>query len=362
MIAFFLIFLLLFLTAAEKIIYKKLWKKGLTAEIEFDKKEVYEGDINYIKIQVSNRKSLPLNVLNVKFNTHKSLKFKNEENLSTSDMNNKQDMFSVTGYEKITRSLEIKCSKRGIFSIDEVDLVTRDYLMLKDFVERKEVYTELTVYPRAINPAKINNALKQINGEIASERFSFDNSFDIKNIREYTPSDPLKSINHTASAKAEDFMVNVFENTSDVKVNVLLNLDNYTGLDETALKEESIRITAGVCESFIKQGIPTGFVTNGVSSVTGKKAAVMKGCGSSHAHSIRYALSGIDEKKLLFKGKQLKDFAGDSYNVVISANVNKEIVSAFEGMEKTYFIVPYDIKGEKPDVKIKNAFFWEVQS
>ena len=105
MIAFFLIFLLLFLTFAEKIIYKKLWKKGLTAEIEFDKKEVYEGDTNHLKIQVANRKSLPLNVLNVKFNTHKSLKFKNEENLSTTDMNNKQDMFSVRGYEKIMRNL-----------------------------------------------------------------------------------------------------------------------------------------------------------------------------------------------------------------------------------------------------------------
>ena len=156
-------------------------------------------------------------------------------------------------------------------------------------------------------------------------------------------------------------MVNVFENTTDVKVNVLLNLENFTGIDETALKEEAIRISAGVCESFIKQGIPTGFCTNGVSTATGKQVFVKQGCGSNHISSIRHSLSEINENKILFKGIQLKDFCDNNFCVIISQNVNREFISAFADFDKAYFIVPYDINGEKPEVPFKNTFLWEVQ-
>ncbi|MFQ6804489.1 MAG: hypothetical protein ACLRT5_06245 [Lachnospiraceae bacterium] len=74
---------------------------------------------------IANEKRLFLPLLQVGFRVHRDLWFADGENTSVSDQCYKRDIFSVGGYQKITRTISFRCTHRGYYEMDEVELVTR---------------------------------------------------------------------------------------------------------------------------------------------------------------------------------------------------------------------------------------------
>ena len=75
-------------------VYRKLWCENLEVEVKFKEESVVEGMYSELTETISNRKWLFLPMLQVGFETHKNLRFGQEENVSVSDLCYKRDVFS----------------------------------------------------------------------------------------------------------------------------------------------------------------------------------------------------------------------------------------------------------------------------
>ena len=113
----------------QAIIYKLSWKKGFSAGISIESLTCREGDNNSLTETVTNNKLLPLPMVNVKFTTPRSFVFDNEDNSSVTDYYYRNDVFSLLNRQKIKRTLNFRCTRRGCYSINDITIITSDLLM-----------------------------------------------------------------------------------------------------------------------------------------------------------------------------------------------------------------------------------------
>lgn len=94
-------------------IYAALWYKNLTVRIDFSKKNAVCGETIELIETVTNKKRLPLPYINLKFQVNRAFRFEDgEENSVVSDNTYRNDIFSLMMYQKVTRKIPIKCTKR----------------------------------------------------------------------------------------------------------------------------------------------------------------------------------------------------------------------------------------------------------
>ncbi len=282
------------LYAAEQYLYKHLWTKGLSASIRFQKDAVTEGETAELYEVVTNQKLLPLPVLNVKFQFHRNLSFSLMENTNVSDNCYRNDIFSLLSNQKITRTLTLRCSKRGFYTITQMDLVATDLLMTSHLLMHTKQYTQLYVYPAQIDDRRLEVPFRKIMGVITSRQFIYPDPFEFKGIRSYEPTDPLNSVNWKASARTGSLMVNTYDSTSSQEVVLLLDLADETIWREDALHEESIRLASTLAARFLNAGIPVRMVCNGRDIITKEVVQIPAGSGSQQLAEINQCLARID--------------------------------------------------------------------
>lgn len=106
-------FLLLFLLERG---YRRFWSRDLHVEVHFQPHPAREGEEATLTEIIENRKVLPVPMLQVEFLLDRSLGIDEEENASLSDQLYKRDVFSVSFYQKISRTIPLKCRKRAIIT------------------------------------------------------------------------------------------------------------------------------------------------------------------------------------------------------------------------------------------------------
>ena len=153
--------------------------------VEFQKEPSLEGRDAMLTETIYNRKWLFLPVLQVGFQMHRNLWFADGENTSVSDQCYKRDIFSVGGYQKITRTIPFHCSKRGYYELSQVELVTRSPLMNKKFYKTLESPDHFYVYPRMVDDTKLEIPFQKIMGSVLSQKNLYEDPFEFRGIREY---------------------------------------------------------------------------------------------------------------------------------------------------------------------------------
>lgn len=285
------------LYAIEQTLYKRLWAKGLSASIRFQKEPVTEGETAELYEVVTNNKLLPLPVLNVKFLFHRNLSFSLMENTNVSDNCYRNDIFSLLWHQRITRTLKILCSRRGYYTIRQMDLVATELFMVKRLLKNTEQDTELYVYPSGVDERRLDVPFRKIMGVITSRQFIYPDPFEFKGIRDYLPTDPLSSVNWKASARTGSLMVNTYDSTSSQEVVLLLDLADETIWQEEALHEESIRLASSLASRFLNAGIPVRMVCNGKDILTQEIVKLPAGTGKQQIAEINRCLARIDLKQ-----------------------------------------------------------------
>ena len=275
-------------------IYAKNWKKGLSAEICFLYETAVEGDENAILLTVTNRKFLPLPMLGISFYTHKNILPNGGENTSRSDKNYRADIFTLPPYRKITRRLPFVCSRRGFYTIEDIRATASDPLMALRLATDFQSYTSLLVYPKGVNVEKIGLPFSKIMGIVISERFSYEDPFEFRTIRQYQSFDSIKSINWKASAKTGELMVNAHNYTVEQEAAILLCLDCKTAIIDDDLREEAIQLASSIARLLTEQGVPISLYSNGLDMVTHEEIHAPRGLGKNHCMTVCEKLARAD--------------------------------------------------------------------
>ena len=75
-------------------VYGKLWKKGLKAQLRFEERDVEEGDSATLVETMTNDKFLPIPVLTLSFQVDRSIEIDEDRNATVSDKTNVVEYFA----------------------------------------------------------------------------------------------------------------------------------------------------------------------------------------------------------------------------------------------------------------------------
>lgn len=284
----------LLLYALQDYLYKKYWRKNLSVELHFTKDSALEGEELTLTEIITNRKLLPLPILQVKFAASRYLDFKDRDNSAISDKYYRNDMVSVMMYQKLTKTMTFKCSQRGYYTINRMDIVGSNLFMTNEEVEAYHFNINLHVFPKPIDFSRFDITFSKMLGTILTRRFINEDPFEFHNIREYQSYDSLKAVNWKASAKTNSLKVNVHDYTSSQQVKILINTEPETIWKYDDLCEESIRIASSLAQVLINQGIPVSIDTNTRDIITKETMEVPAGSGNNHFRTIQEALARLD--------------------------------------------------------------------
>lgn len=331
--------------------YNQIWNKNLETSVYFSTAHAVQGDTIELIEVVANGKRLPLPYINVKFQLDRSFAFEDgSDNAQISDKTYRNDIFSLLMYQRSTRKIPVTCTKRGVYRIDRIELVSTGIFMNEVLVVNCLQNEELTVYPAALDPGALDVPFSKMMGMIERNRYLYEDPFAFRGIRDYDAHDAMNTINWKASARTGGLMVNQYNETMCQEVCILLNLEPEGMLRYDQLSEASISIAAGLSQRFIEQGIQVSLVSNGRDTGSGEEIMVEPGSGFNHINAVNTALARID----LSQGQT--DFAGllqevkekkteQTLYIMISQNQRETLQRHFDSLTRhssdCMWIVPY---------------------
>lgn len=353
-------------------LYEYFWGKNLSADVVFTERAITEGEVGRIQETIVNAKLLPLPMIRVKFEIDRSLQFEEEINSSISDKCYKNDIFSIMLYQKITRTIPFRGTKRGYYSIDQMDLVSTDLFMTATLVDIRSIHTRLFVYPRGVDTKRLLIPYRKMMGTLLTRRYAYEDPFEFRGIRAYQPFDGIKDVNWKASAKTGELKVNIHDYTARQEVCLLLNLETEAMLEYEILKEESIRIVNSLAEWFLSQGISVGLLSNGRDIETKEELRMVSGSGRNHIDMIREQLARLDLSQTcreygdVLAEQQLSTNGENILYILVSTSqrvkVQREFNQICKNRKGSMWILPLysDMEERLTDCPLAESYRWEV--
>lgn len=316
--------------------FMKNWAKDLNVEIGFLQSELVEGETGSLREIITNRKRMSLPMIKVAFQTARELVFEKKGGSTTTDQFYHNDIFGMSGGERVTRTLSFVPSRFGYYRINGFEVIGYDIFFTQKELLTIEVDQTLYVYPKPFHTEKFAFYLRQLNGEILTSKMAAEDPFEFRGIREYQPYDDMRSINWKATAKTGELKVTQKNPTSAKEMRIILNLE-----DEGIRRKEDqlcdcVRVAAGLAQHLIKMGMKTALYTNVMDVITHKSAFVEANIGTGHMREICRQLARLDLKtRALSSAECFKDLIGEkteNMTCFISCNAYPE----FEELLKSY--------------------------
>lgn len=317
-----------------RLYYRQHWSASFDAKAYFLEDYVYAGEHTKLYEVIENRKRLPVPVLEVLFSARKELLFQDTENTNVSDYVYKRDIFSALGYQKITRQIDVLCSRRGYYTIDEIELKSYSMLYDKRYGITIPNQTELYVYPARADVSDIVMVCEKMLGTLQCAKHLYEDPFAFRSIREYTLTDPMKTINWKASAKTGNLMVNTFDSALSEKVMIYLDIEDSGILKQDELVEDSISVAATLVRKLIAQGIEVGLHMN-ARYEDGDFLRLEPESGRTQIDRVEKALAlyRTEQGYVPFE-RCLEQPPKDAVSVLISKNISTQQAESFAGSDQ----------------------------
>lgn len=248
----------------QRALYRKYWKRGLTARVAFADSSLCEGEETILTEEIVNDKRMPLPALEIRFALDRQLSYLSEakENASISDKTYRRDVFSLFSRQKTRRSFPVFCGRRGCYEIDEIEMIGHDFFFQKEYLKRITQRSRIYVYPRLVDVRRIRVITRALSGMRLTQSRVYQDPFAFAGIRAYDRTDPMNRINWKASAKTGELMVNQYDATTNVKVKCFLDVADSHILKYPHLVEESISIASSLATQLVAQRMDVDIISN----------------------------------------------------------------------------------------------------
>lgn len=355
------------------LIYKKNWSRRLSASVDFKDHYLYEGAKTQVTETLSNRKFLPLPWVQVKFEIFR--------NGATCNLF-KSDVYNILFQQKITRQSEQAFTKRGVYTVTSMDLISYDLFISTKFVKQVPARANITVYPKVLDRDLVEIPYRKLMGTLTTRRYTLEDPFLFKGIREYREGDSFRDINFAASAKngvgnGGQWLVNTHEYTVDQSVHILLLTDKATEYFEENEYESALRLAASFTAMLEEDQIPVSLATNGLDSLEGIEPQAEAGASQQHIHTILDLLVRLDVTKTGTSGPDMlsclaKSRLEDQYFLIIAPDHKEDMLKAYRQLRQytdaCLYLCPissrslYSAEGKEKDLPdtVDNFYYFEV--
>ena len=184
-----LVTLLVFLTGLLIRIWSRYALAGVIHEHELSNEYAFFGDVVSVEVSVTNRKILPLPVVEIGLEAPEELKVLHGSVIPAAGdaiRVNLFSLFSMGWYRKVTRRYQIECSKRGHYMFGPSFMTVRDPFGFTTREAERYEKDRLLVYPRILSLKELGLPSTEIIGE--------------RRIRRQLFEDPLRIVSRQKSA------------------------------------------------------------------------------------------------------------------------------------------------------------------
>ena len=276
-------------------IYRKYWNRNLSVQICYNRSEAQIGDKVDLIETLENHKLLSLPLLYVKFCSSSTFQYDEMKNTSLSDHYYRNDIFSISGNQKIIRRQTFRPTTRGYFVIPNFDLIATDLFMRQSYAAQYPNHAALYVYPKLLTDKTLLSLISATIGR-TRETMLFEDPLSFYSMRKYT-NEPMNKINWKASAKAGDLMVNTNFDLQHGSVIVLFNLDFHVTQRSYRLAETCISMAATMLYHFNEAGLTFQMAVNSCESDTNEPVISQPGSGREHYKSLLRSLCRLNVQK-----------------------------------------------------------------
>ena len=295
---FYLLITLLLLTLLLNLGTKKYALSHLIYYRKTSKKIVEIGEEFIVSTTIENKKALPVTFLQVtetypselllgqtkEQNKEKTKEQIKEQNKGFGFTVHKATLL-VMPYQRVKISYPMTAVKRGSLRFAEVALTGGDLLGLGTTMKNLEDPKDIIVLPKAAVFEEELVPYGDFYGDLSVRRWIIEDPVLTVGIKEYTGSEPLKTLHWPSSLRSGRLMVKQFDYTSDQAVMVVLNIECsrpfYTGIIHSKI-EKCISIARAVIDQFEAQGVPYSFLTNAVVVGADTGETIAPGYGRAH--------------------------------------------------------------------------------
>lgn len=263
---FILFFIMLVIIALQARLFKKNCFKKFDYSCSFSRDEVFEGEQIEMRETIANRKWLPIPWLKSEITASKWLDFAGSKSVVTHNSRFVPSFFMIKSYQKVTRRWIVTCTRRGVFPVESIVLVSTDLLGKSSLSKSIEQRPTVMVLPQPADLSRMFVLPHYLQGDAPVKSQLIPDPFYVSGVREYLPSDPMKNIHWNATAKLGRIMVRNQEYTSRQSMTVVLNMQSRAfergpAVDPDLL-EKGIKVVAALLDETLESGIPVALAAN----------------------------------------------------------------------------------------------------
>jgi uncharacterized protein (DUF58 family) len=284
------------------------WKRraldGVIYRRRFDYRRGFPGETLEMRLEVENRKFLPLPWLRTLDSLPGAVGPLDETLLRPSHIPDNGvllSLFSLRWYERDRRQVNLLLRKRGVYRVGPVRLESGDLFGLFEQVKEDETGTEsypvyLTVFPESIPFQALPLPTTDPYGDRRARRRLYEDPNQPMGVREYHPEDDFRRVHWPATAHTGELQVKVYQPVSMQVMVVCLNVMTmsyyWEGADMEML-EHLVKATAAVVQRGLADGYRVGLVSNGCLSHADQPFRVPPGRSRGQLVQLLTALAGV---------------------------------------------------------------------
>lgn len=324
------------LIIVQKYIFDRLSFRKFDYQCHFTESEVSEGAQVGLVETVENKKWLPLPWLKSELSTSKWLEYADSQSAINGETRYVPSFFVLKSFQRITRNWHVSCQKRGVFTIQRVDLVSTDLLGFSSVSKTAKVFAELTVLPKTWGETDSVPIPRYLNGETLVRKQLIDDPFFFAGVREYTGHEPMNRICWPATAKEGKLMVFTKHYTAQRSVAVFINAqprpqEQLSELLQSEQVEDCIRFCCLLLEQSVSEQTPIQILSNGLDARSGLAVSSPVSVGEEHVLEQKRTLARLQLKSeqpfMQFLREKLPQIESANEIVLLSAYLDEEMRS-----------------------------------
>ena len=367
MIVIAVIIILIALSLAEVFVYRKKGFDKIEYKLSLSSEEVNEGDEIEIIEEISNSKLLPVPWLKTEIVTSRWLDFAGANARITNDSRYVPSFFVLGGYEKIIRRWHVKCTRRGVYRLDKINLITSDLFGIVTQSKLAAVNEEVIVLPTPIRLDDYIISPKMLGGEMVVRRHIIEDVFEPIGIREYVNGDAMGKIHWKATASHGELMTIRNEYNVENSITIMLNTQagefGITSAQGIESLELGIKCAVSILEKAEEIAMPFSLLANTNIDGESDEIALPLSTGKEHYNNIMRTLAMIEP----YSTNRFSTFLKGKYHsintseiAIITAYVDEDIIDFVRfkgrsGIKVTIFLTAITSDEFPPDVPIVNV-------
>ena len=255
---------LLFSSAGLAKLWSHLSLSRISCRRQLSERRVFPGERINVKLQIANRKPLPLPWIQVDDEIPQALGGASTLSGERPGSVLIRRSAAMLWYSSVKWKYELPCLKRGYYPLGPTVISSGDIFGLYSRSLKTAMEDHVIVYPRIFPVGRLPIPSQQPLGESRSEYRVFQDPTRPIGVRDYQHGDSLRHVHWKASARLQALQVKIFEPTTTFKVALFLSVDSFTAngsFNEDAF-ELGISVAASLAHHVVEQGSPAGVFVN----------------------------------------------------------------------------------------------------